>query len=191
MNARGGLGWLVFVTACIAGTGPVRGDTAWTGVLTQQALQRGYQATLPPHVSMVLGLSTKSESVPVRQLMSRAADKVRTYNVSVANPRDVVLFLVDERARSTVAYLITRGGKLRKAVSYQFGGEPHELTSSEARPGLAREIRYWSDRAAEARTGPAPPAAPASAPGPASPLNPASAPKPEDAPKPPGGPTTP
>ncbi len=161
MNARGKLGWLVFVTACIAGMGPLRAGSGWTGVLTQEALTRGYQATLPPHVSMLLGLSSKGGSVPVRQLMSRAADKVHTYNVSVANSRDVVLFLVDERAQSTVAYLLTPGGKLRKAVSYQIGGEPRELTPAEARPGLAREIRYWSDHAPGAGVkppgGPTPP----------------------------------
>jgi hypothetical protein len=166
MEVRSRLGWLVSVTASIAATGPARGDTACTGVLTQQALTRGYQATLPPHVSTVLGLS-KGESVPVRQLMSRAADKVHTYNVSVAHPRDVVLFLADEHAQSTVAYLLTSGGKLRKAVSYRAGGEPQELAASEARPGLAREMRYWCDHAAA---------------GPASPPNPA--------PRPPGGPTT-
>jgi hypothetical protein len=156
MKAYRRLGRLLFVTICIAGMGPLRGDAAWTGALTQQALASGFQATLPPHVSVVLGLSSGAESVPVRQLMSRVADKVHTYNVSVANPRDVVLFLADERAQSMVAYLLAPGGKLRKAVSYHFGGEPHELTASEARPGLAREKRYWSDYAAGSRAEPGP-----------------------------------
>lgn len=180
MKARDRLGRLVFVTLCIAGMGPLKGDAAWTGALTQQALTSGFQATLPPHVSVVLGLASKIESVPVRQLVSRAGQKVHTYNVSVAHHTDVVLFLVDERALSTVAYLLTSGGKLRKAVSYQTGGEPRELTASEARPGLAREIRYWSDYAAGSKAGPAPPAPKAT-----------DAPKPTGAPKPPSGPTSP
>ena len=187
MYARGRLGWLVFVTVCTAGIGSVRGDTGWTGVLTQQALSGGYQAKLPPHVSVVLGLTSKGESVPVRQLLSRGADKVRTFNVSVANHRDVVLFVVDERAQSTVAYLIAPGGKLRKAVAYQIGGDPHELTASEARPGLAREIRHWSDYAAGSKAAPAP--SPASAPNPANAPKPEEAPKPVDAPQPASSPT--
>jgi hypothetical protein len=179
MKACGRLGRLLFVTICITGMGPLRGDAAWTGALTQQALTSGFQATLPPHVSVVLGLVSKSESVPVRQLASRTGQKVHTYNVVVAHPKDVVLFVVDESAQSTIAFLLSSGGKLRKAVSYPNGGEPHELPLSEARPGLARERRYWSDYAAGSRAGPGP--AP----------KPADVPKPADAPKPPSGPTSP
>jgi hypothetical protein len=151
---------------------------SWTKRLTQQALASGYEAKLPPHVSMVLGLA-KGEAVPVKQLVSRAGQKVHTFNVSVADHR-VVLFLNDEQAQSAVAYLLGPGGKLRTAVSYQAGGEPSELTGTEARSGLAREIRYWSDYAVS-NPGTPPPGAPT----PAAPL------KPDETSRPPGGPTTP
>lgn len=152
--------------------------TSWTKRLSEQALTSGYQAKLPPHISTVLGLS-KGEGVPVRQLVSRAGQKVHTFNVSVADHR-VVLFLNDEQAQSAVAYLLGPGGKLHTAVSYQAGGEPSELTGSEARSGLAREIRYWSDYAAS-NPGTPPPRVP----------TPATAPKPDETPRPPGSPTTP
>ena len=158
--------------------------TPWTKRLTQQALTSGYEAKLPPHISMVLGLS-KGEGVPVKQLVSRAGQKVHTFNVSVADHR-VVLFLNDEQAQSAVAYLLGPGGKLHTAVSYQAGGEPSELTGSEARSGLAREIRYWSDYAVSNPGTPSP-----GAPTQATPPKPATAPKPDQTSRPPGGPTTP
>jgi hypothetical protein len=189
MQACGRLDRLLIVMICIAGTGPVRGDAAWTGALTQQALRSGFQANLPPHLSVVLGLASKAESVPVRQLASRSGQKVHTYNVVVARPEDVVLFVVDERAQSTIAFLLGSGGKLRKAVSYPTGGDPHELSASEARAGLAQETRYWSAFAAGSGAGPGPSRVPP--PNPVKAPKPPAVPTPADAPKPPGGPTSP
>lgn len=154
--------------------------TPWTKVLTQQALARGYDAKLPPNISLVLGLADKGESVPVRQLVGRVEQKVHTYNVSAANHDDLVLFLADEASQSFAAYRLTAGGKLRKAVTYQAGGQPQELMAEKARLGLARERRYWSDYAAGSPPQSTTPGTP----------KPAPAPKPEDSPKPPSGPTS-
>src|SRR5205814_1484049 len=82
----------------------------------QQALTAGYPATLPPNVSLVLGLAAGGKSVPVKQLVTRAEQKVRTFNVSVAHHRDMVIFSVDEGTRATVAYLLAPGGNLRRAA---------------------------------------------------------------------------
>src|ERR1700730_5127405 len=111
---------------CVLGVGQTRGETPWTAVLTQQALTAGPQATLPPNLSMVLGLHTEPKSVAVRQLVTRAEQQVRTFNVSVAHHRDLVILYVDDGTRTTVAYLLAPGGKLRKAVSYQIRGQPRE-----------------------------------------------------------------
>ena len=135
------------VLVCVLGVGQTRGETPWAAVLTQQALAAGYPATLPPNLSMVLGLATQGKSVQVRQLVTRAEQKVRTFNVSVAHHRDLVIFLVDEGTQATVAYLLGPGGKLRKAVSYQIGAQPRELSASEAHAGYVAEVRYWSGRA--------------------------------------------
>ncbi|HEY0767252.1 MAG TPA: hypothetical protein VGD47_04795 [Steroidobacteraceae bacterium] len=155
MSTRSMLGSFVVVLVCAASVGPTRGETPWTGVLTQQALASGHHSTLPPHLSRVLGLTAKAESIEVRQLVTRADQTVRTFNVSVAHHGDVVIFFVDERTQATVAYLLGPGGKLRKAVSYQPGGEPRELSASEAHAGLAGEIRYWSGLARESVPKPA------------------------------------
>ncbi len=166
MTARGLLRWFrmgVYVVVYAGGVGSMRAETPWTGALTQLALTSGYQAKLPPHLAMVLGLAPQGESIEVRQLVSRADQKVRTFNVSVAHHQDLVVFLVDERKQATVAYLLTPAGKLRKAVAYHTRGEPRELSASEAHAGLAREVRYWSEHGAESvpqRANPPKPAEP-------------------------------
>jgi hypothetical protein len=137
------------VLVCVLGVGQTRGETPWTAVLTQQALAAGYPATLPPNLSMVLGLATQGKSVQVKQLVTRAEQKVRTFNVSVAHHRDLVIFFVDEGTQATVAYLLGPGGRLRKAVAYQIGARPRELSASEAHAGYVAEVRYWSGRAQE------------------------------------------
>lgn len=161
INARGcvkGLGLALVLLGGVPGLGysantapakttPAR-TTPWTKVLTQQALASGYDAKLPPNISLVLGLADKGESVPVRQLVGRVEQKVHTYNVSATNHDDLVLFLADEASQSFAAYRLTAGGKLRKAVTYQAGGQPQELMAEKAQRGLARERRYWSDYAA-------------------------------------------
>lgn len=165
MNLRGGFGSGTTILVCLLAAAASLAETSWTSVLTQQALTAGFPSTVPPHVATVLGLTPKAESVPVKQLVSRADQQVHTFNVSVAKPRKVVIFAVDEKTQKTVVYLLSAAGKLRKAVSYQTGGEPHELPATEARTGLAREVRFWSDRAAE--NAPQPPADPPPAPNPA------------------------
>ena len=155
MNARIVLGSFAAVLVCVLGVGPTRGETPWTTVLTQQALAAGYQSTLPPNLSMVLGLAAQGKSVEVRQLVNRADRKVRTFNVSVAHHQDLVIFSVDEGTQATDAYLLAPGGRLRKAVSYQSGAQPRELSPSEARAGFAGEVHYWSGRAREGVPGPA------------------------------------
>ncbi len=104
-------------------------------------------------MSVALGLAKAEEGTEVRQLMSKAGHRVRTFNVSVANQSDLVVFNVDAQTGATVAYLVTPDGRLRKAVSYQAGGEPKRLAAADARAGLAREARFW---AARARQGAAP-----------------------------------
>src|SRR5260370_8939357 len=129
------------VLGCVLGVVPARAETPWITALTQQALSAGYQATLPPNVSLVLGLAADGKSVPVKQLVTRAEQKVRTFNVSVAHHRDLIIFSVDEATQATVAYLLAPGGKLRKAVSYQIWAAPRHLSAAEARAGFPAEVR--------------------------------------------------
>jgi hypothetical protein len=134
-------------------------STPWAQTLSQQALDSGFLSRLPPNVSLVFGLAKAQEGTDVRQLLSKEGHQVRTFNVSVANHADVVIFNVNAQSGATIAYLITPDGKLRKAVAYPSGGQAKELSAADAKAGLAREKKFWSARAKSA-----PAAAPATPP---------------------------
>jgi hypothetical protein len=135
-------------------------EPSWASVLVREALASGFEATLPPHAAMVLGLAADGQHAAVRQLVERSGHTVRTFNVSVAHHRDVVMFVVDESTQSAVAYLLAPGGKLRKAISYHSGDEPRLLSAAEAHGGFGREVSYWSARARQSALQAAPQAAP-------------------------------
>ena len=131
----------------------------WCQTLSQQALDSGFLSRLPPAVSVAFGFPKGEEGTDVRQLLTKDGHLVRTFNVSVANHADVVIFDVNAKTAATVAYLLTPDGQLRKAVSGQAGHEAKELSAADAKAGLTRERHFWSGRA-----GKAPAASPASPP---------------------------
>jgi S1/P1 Nuclease len=147
----------VLNTALVSsGGGARRCAASWAQTLISQALSSGFLGRLPPTVSVALGLAKADQGTEVRQLLRKSGHQVRTFNVSVANHGDVVIFNVNGRTGATVAYLLTPDGQLRKAAAYQAGGEAHELPAAEAKAGLAREVRFWSARARQSE----PPAQP-------------------------------
>ena len=134
----------VALIACLEAAGN------WAQSLAQQALDSGFLSRLPPAVSVAFGLAKGEEGTEVRQLLTKAGHEVRTFNVSVANPADVVIFDVNSHTAATVAYLLTADGQLRKAVSYQAGHEARPMSDADAKAGLAREQRFWSARVPKA-----------------------------------------
>src|SRR5205823_8336882 len=142
MGAGNFLKGIALVLAGALGLAHAENAPPWTNALTKEAMTSGFEAKLPPHAAMVLGLAKKGESIAVRQLVSRAGQKVHTFNVVVADKGDIVVSVANEKEQSTVAYRPTARGRLRRAVSYQTGGEPHELAASEAQPGLGAGSRY-------------------------------------------------
>ena len=65
-------------------------------------VREGLHATLPPHISTLLGLS-KEEEFPVQQGVVRTGNLVQGFDVSVADRNDIVLFVVDEAANDEAA----------------------------------------------------------------------------------------
>jgi hypothetical protein len=123
-------------------------------VLTQQALGSGFLTRLPPEISLAFGLAKAADGSDVRQLITKEAHQVRTFNVSVANRADLVIFNLNARTGASVAYLLGPDGLLRKAVSYQTGAAVQELGTADARAGFARETRFWAARARHAAAPP-------------------------------------
>ena len=119
------------------------GAAAGVGALVAEAARIGKEARLPPHLVEVLGLGTHVGGLAVRQLALRQGSVVRTFNVSAANGRDVVIFDYDETTRATLVCLLTPAAKLRRAVTYTAGDAPHVLATPEARRRFAPELDYW------------------------------------------------
>jgi hypothetical protein len=127
---------------------PLQAAEPWVQTLSAQALSSGFQQKLPPEVSKALGLPKANEGSDVRQLLTKDGSRIRTFNVSVVDHNDLVIFNIDAKGGANVAYLVAADGTLRKAVSYQSGGsDTKELAAAAARAGLVREARFWSARA--------------------------------------------
>jgi hypothetical protein len=147
--------WLALIVTPLALGAAAHAAAPWPQALIPQALNSGFLTRLPPTVSVALAIPKAEEGTEVRQLLRKSGHQVRTFNVSVANHGDVVIFNVNGRTGATVAYLLTPEGQLRKAVSYQAGGEAHALPAAAAQAGLAREVRFWAARARQSTPPPA------------------------------------
>jgi hypothetical protein len=154
----------LIASSVLAGLG--HAATPWVQALTQEALDSGFLSQLPPNLSVVFGLSKAEAGIDVRQLLAKQGHQIRTFNVSVANHSDVVIFDVNTQSGVTVAYLVTPAGQLRKAVSYKSGAQAQDLSAADAKAGLAHERQFWSARAKKPAQAPAAPPAPAGQPAP-------------------------
>ena len=137
---------MLAVLALGALAAPVQGATPWAQALAAQALDSGFLSRLPPNLSKSFGLTKPDQGAEVRQLITRSSKQSRTFNVSVANHNDIVIFNVDGRTNDTVAYLVGTDGTLRKALAYHNVDQERTLSPREARQGFEREKRFWSAR---------------------------------------------
>jgi hypothetical protein len=130
--------------ACALWLAPALAAAAWLPELSDHAVAAGVDAKLPPVLSVVLGVASREQATPVRQIVVRADRKVRTFNVCASDHNKLVLVWVDEQTQATTAFLVSPKGSLRKAVTYTAGNPAEVLSNDAARPALARELEYWS-----------------------------------------------
>ena len=135
--------WAVTVLAVLANLPALAASSAF-GNLADMVLHKGVDAQLPPHLSLVLGIGT-GDAIAVKQAVLREGAEVRTFNVSAANPGDIVLVRTNERDRTTTAFLVSKGAKLRKAIAFRYGEPPHLTPTAQATAAFAAEMQYWSD----------------------------------------------
>jgi len=133
----GAIGVTVFVPARAA-------DHSYTGLI-DAVLREGPEAELPPHLSMVLGLTRIEHSVPVKQAVIHDGHNFHVFNVGTANHKNLVILTHDDQDQSTKAYLISRAGQLRKAVAFHDNEVPHERSAAEARDDFAAETQFWTN----------------------------------------------
>jgi hypothetical protein len=105
----------------------------------------GQEATLPPHISTLLGVS-KEQELPVKQHVVRTGNLVQGFDVSVTNKSDIVLFVVDETTHDQNLYLTSPAGTLRKVVSVTAGiGQVVRIADKEQK-AFEKETQFWTDR---------------------------------------------
>lgn len=116
--------------------------------LIDRTIASGGDATLPPNLSIVLGLASHGHATPVKQLMVREGKTVHMFNVDANHRHEIVLAIADEDAKVVTAYLMSPAGRLRKAVTYRNGEQPAAIPRAHAAAGFAAERDAWtrSDR---------------------------------------------
>jgi hypothetical protein len=111
--------------------------------LIDAVIREGPASQLPAHLSVVLGVTKVEQPIAVKQAVVRDGNTVRTFNVSAADHRDVVMIKYNEQSRSSKVYLVSPKGELRKAVSFQAGAPAIERRLPEARGDFAAEMKFW------------------------------------------------
>jgi hypothetical protein len=109
--------------------------------------QTGFHATLPPHISTLLGIS-KEESTPVMQSVVRSGSTVQGLDVVSVDKNEIVLFVVDEASNDQNLYLTSPDGMLRKVVSIKAGVGSAVRISDKDRKAFEMEKQFWMDRLA-------------------------------------------
>lgn len=112
----------------------------------ETALQHGFDAKLPPHISTLLGL-TREQECPVKQGVLRGEHRIQGLDVPVANHNDVVLFVVDEATGDQDYYLTSRSGTLRKVLAVRQGVGRVVRPSKQDLEAFQREKQVWEKRA--------------------------------------------
>jgi hypothetical protein len=146
---------LVLSVAIMPATGQARPSPGARGrkrmaVAADKTFREGMHGKLPPHISTLLGLS-QEEECPVMQGVVRTGEVVQGFDVSIANQKDIVLFVVDEAAKNQTLYLTSPEGTLRKVVAVKAGvGDVARITDND-RKAFAKEKQFWLDRLAPVR----------------------------------------
>ena len=107
--------------------------------------REGVHASLPPHISTLLGIS-KEQECPVMQRVVRTGNLVQGLDVTVTNKDEIVLFVVDEAANEQSLYLTSPEGTLRKVVLVKAGVGSVARITDNARKAFEKERQFWIDR---------------------------------------------
>jgi len=136
-------GWIAGTLAALLSLQALGAHPGFDAVV-QSVLHNGRDGQLPPNLSLVLGIGKGDAPLIVKQAVVRDGPKVRVFNVSVVNPKDIVILRTNEQERTTKAYLLSATGKLRTAVSYHAGEPTQQIPTAGAISESADEIKYWT-----------------------------------------------
>ena len=123
-------------------------DVSWLRAYTARVQSQGTIASLPPHLSMVLGLGDGKQELAVRQAGKRAGQEVHTFNVAQPHKQPLVVLMdYNEESKVVQAFLLKSGGSLDKAVTYSAGAQPQPIPDSQALNALHKELKFWAGEA--------------------------------------------
>ena len=109
------------------------------------AVQRGFQAELPPHISTLLGL-TYEEKCTVLQMVLRSRGSIQGMEVTEKNHNKIVIFRVDEASQDQIFYLTSLSGSLQRVLSVKQGvGHVVKPTKSDI-DAFREEKKMWKER---------------------------------------------
>ena len=111
-----------------------------------KTLEQGHDASLPPHISHLLGISPDEQKVPVKQQFAEMGQTVRGFEVSAEKHDDIVIFVENPSQGESTFYLISARGSARKVVSIKAGVGYDRIPTAADRKDLATEKQYWIDR---------------------------------------------
>lgn len=139
------IGATVSLAAIPAARKPVAQPNAELTAAANTAVQRGFHAELPPHISTLLGL-THEETCAVRQGVLRSNGKIQGIDVSEKNHNDIVIFIADETSRDQTFYLTSRSGALRRLLTVKQGiGYVVKPTKTDVE-AFQKEKKMWKER---------------------------------------------
>jgi hypothetical protein len=113
----------------------------------QRTLEQGHDATLPPHVSHLLGISPDEHEVPVKQFV-QMGEPIRGFEVSTAQSNDVVIFVESRAQKQSTFYLMSKRGTLRKVLTVLEGTGYSRRPTTEDQDAFEKEKQRWLDQLA-------------------------------------------
>ena len=142
---------LILVAACgIASQAQKSAGSQTTSALAKAidlTLEQGHDAILPPHVSHLLGISPDEHEVPVKQF-NQMGEPNRGFEVSTAQPNDVVIWIESRAEKQTTYYLMSKRGTLRKVLAVVEGTGYSRRPTKDDQEAFEKEKQRWVDQLA-------------------------------------------
>ena len=140
---------VMLVTVCgIASQAQKSASSQTTSSLTKAidlTLKQGHDAILPPHVSHLLGISPAEREVPVKQFV-QMGEPIRGFEVSTAQPNDIVIFVESRAQKQTTFYLMSKRGTLRKVLTVLEGTGYSRRPTKDDEEAFEKEKQRWVDQ---------------------------------------------
>lgn len=109
-----------------------------------RTLEQGRDATLPPHISHLLGISPQEHEVPVKQF-TQMGEPIRGFEVSRDEHNNVVVFVERRAQKKATFYLTSPRGRLRRVLSVIEGVGYDRLPTESDKKEFEIEKQYWID----------------------------------------------